>query len=203
MMRFAILGLSALLAACASSSAAFLAIPGSDWQYSDPAVWHWRYESGEAPVLILAAKADYKPPYRSPYSLATLATPEFENFELTVEARSTKAWYGHLDLCLIFAHRDAAHYAYAHLAEKADPNAHQIMLVDDAPRRPVTTSRTQGVSWGEAWHRLRLVREGTSVEVFFDGERVMAGTVPAGAGRVGVGSFDDTGEFRNLVVTPR
>jgi hypothetical protein len=57
------------------------------------------------------------------------------------------------------------------------------------------------VAWGDGWHDIELRREGTLVRVFFDGVGpVLRAEVPQGAGRVGVGSFDDTGRFRDLHV---
>jgi hypothetical protein len=114
-------------------------------------------------------------------------------------AQQTGREYPHRDLVLVFAYRDPAHFAYAHLASSADENAHHVMLVDGADRRPVSTGRTDGVAWGTGWHRLELRRRGEQVEVSFDGGApVLVGRVPAWRGRVGIGSFDDTGRFRAL-----
>lgn len=167
-------------------------------EFTDEAVFRWR--DGQ---LELHGVSSYRPPHRSPRALAILRDVEFEDFDLTVEALSTEQEYGHRDLVIVFAYRDAAHYAYAHLATKADQNAHHVMLVDGAPRRPVSIERTEGVDWGDEWHELRLTRRGEMVRVFFDNQCVIVATVPPGPGRVGLGSFDDTGIFRSLTVTPR
>ena len=173
------------------------------FELTDPNAFRWATDEDGKGCLELHAASDYRPPHRSPLAMALLREPTFDDFVLRVKAKQTGREYPHRDLVLAFACRDAAHFAYAHLASAADPNAHQIMLVDGADRRPVTTSRTNGVAWGDAWHDLELRRSGTRVEVVFDGTEVLAGEVPAGAGRVGVGSFDDTGRFRELVITPR
>lgn len=192
------------VSACTGLGGATTFDEASGWDYSDDDAWEWCKEAGTGtPLLVLEKRADYQPPHRSPHSLALAQGIELQDFDLEVEAKSTKEYYGHLDLCLIFGYRDPAHYLYAHLAAKADPNAHHVMLVDGAPRRPVTTERTEGVDWGDTWHSLKLTRRGEHVEVFFDGERVITAKAPLGKGRIGVGSFDDTGEFRNLRVTPK
>jgi hypothetical protein len=77
------------------------------------------------------------------------------------------------------------------------------MLVDGADRRPVTTWRSSGVAWGDGWHTAELRRSGTRVEIRFDGAVVLTGAVPIGAGKVGLGSFDDTGRFRDLEIESR
>lgn len=186
--------LLALVAACSTAGRG----PGERWELTDPAAW--RVGADE---LELHGVSAYEPPYRSPLSLAVLRDATFDDFDFEVEARSTCREYGHRDLVIVFAYRDAAHYAYAHFATAADANAHHVMLVDGAPRRPVTVERTTGVVWGDQWHLLEVRRRGESVEVFFDRERVMTAVVPVGRGRVGVGSFDDTGVFRALAVRPR
>ncbi len=182
-----------LLSACATSPER--GFRPEVWEFTDPAAWTVRSDE-----LELHGKSDYEPPHRSPLSLALMREFEFEDFELRVRARSTCREYAHRDLVIVFAWRDPAHYVYAHLATRADQNAHQVMLVDGAPRRPVTDERTEGVVWGDDWHDLRLLRREESVVVFFDDERVMTATVPPGPGRVGLGSFDDTGVFRDFVV---
>jgi hypothetical protein len=56
------------------------------------------------------------------------------------------------------------------------------------------------VDWGEnEWHRVRVEREGPEIRVFFDDLQVLsASDATLLEGRVGLGSFDDTGRFRRL-----
>ena len=198
------LALLLLLAGCAASpalrpdfadAAALTAL-----ECTDPAAFELATVDGRA-CLALARASHYQPRFRSPLAMALLR-PTFADCTLDVTVRQTSREYPHRDLILVFAWHDAEHFAYAHLASQADANAHHVMLVDGADRRPVTTFRTDGVAWGDGWHRLRLQRHGDAVAVFFDDlERpVLRGVVPAGAGRVGVGSFDDTGLFTALEV---
>lgn len=151
-------------------------------------------------VLELTGPAAYDPPHRSPTALAIARGPDLGDFTLTVQAQQTGREYPHRDLVIVFGWRDPAHFVYAHLASRAEDTSHHVMLVDGADRRPVTTWRTDGVAWGEGWHDLRVVRRGTDVEVSFDGEPVLRATAPAWRGRIGVGSFDDTGRFRALAL---
>ena len=172
------------------------------FEFTDPAAW--RLATGSPPSLELFAQSRYQPPFRSPLNLALLRDAGFGDFDLSVRARQTGPEYPHRDLVLVFAWRDAAHFAYAHFASRADANAHHVMLVDGADRRPVTTARSDGVAWGEGWHELRLVRRGRRVEAYFDGgEPVLCAEVPPQVGRIGLGSFDDTGCFAALRVAAR
>ena len=169
------------------------------FEFTDIAAWR-HASDGEIGCVELFAKSSYQPRYRSPLALAILRDQEFGDFDLTLRARSTSREYAHRDLCIVFAYRDADHYCYAHLATRGDQNAHHVMLVDGAPRRPVSTDRTQGVQWGDEWHDLRIMRRGRHVEVFFDGETVIVADAPPWYGRIGFGSFDDTGCFARLSV---
>lgn len=178
------------------------AAEAAEWEFTDPAAFRWVDEGGRG-CLELFADAHYQPKHRSPLGLAILRGPEFGDGTLSVQCRQTGREYPHRDLVVVFAYRDADHFAYAHLASRGDDNAHQVMLVDGADRRPVTSERTAGVAWGDGWHEIELRRQGERVEVRFDGVLVLAGAVPAWRGRVGLGSFDDTGRFRALRIEPR
>jgi hypothetical protein len=197
---------SMLLAGCALPGSRAVVAPLASaaeqglLEFTDGSAWQWATEDGVG-CLELFGTSHYQPPHRSPLAMALVRDAEFGDFTMRVKARQTGREYPHRDLVFVFAYRDADHFAYAHLATKGDENAHHVMLVDGADRRPVTTARTEGVAWGDGWHDIELRREGTLVRVFFDGVGpVLRAEVPQGAGRVGVGSFDDTGRFRDLHV---
>ncbi|HEV8366645.1 MAG TPA: hypothetical protein VGQ39_01720 [Pyrinomonadaceae bacterium] len=82
---------------------------------------------------------------------------------------------------------------------------HGIFLVADADRRRIDAGKGIPRMKDQAWHRVKMVRNGTrgNIEVFFDGSKsavLSAMDTTIKAGRVGVGSFDDTAEFRNIEV---
>lgn len=201
-----------LLCACAAEPTAPSALPLladneldtsssiAGLEFTDPNCWSLGVDDQRGPCLELREGCKYQPPHRSPLGLAVLRTPAVADFDLEVEARQTGREYPHRDLCIALAFTDADHFAYAHLASIGDANAHQVMLVDGADRRPVTLSRTKGVTWGDGWHHLRVQRRGHIVRVWFDEaqEPVLTGDVPLGAGCIGLGSFDDPGRFRAL-----
>jgi hypothetical protein len=196
-----------LLAACATAPAPHReplasAAEAARWQFTDPNAFRWGDDDGRG-YLELHAASSYQPPHRSPLGLAILREPELDQGALRVKCKQTGREYPHRDLVIVFAYRDASHFAYAHLASQGDGSAHHVMLVDGADRRPVTTWRTAGVRWGDGWHTVEVLRIGTHVEVRFDGSAVLAGEVPAGSGKIGLGSFDDTGRFRDLEIESR
>ncbi len=181
--------------------------PGSerDFVASDPRAWR-RALAGNRMCLEQFTASAYEPVQRSPRNVALLAAPKLGSFALEAELCQTGREYPHRDLVFVFAFRDPEHYLYAHLASQADENAHQVMLVDGAPRRPVTTARTSGVDWGtEAWLHLRVERDAaaSSIRVWLGSasEPALAaeGTAP-GHGWIGFGSFDDSGAFDDVRV---
>lgn len=175
---------------------------------SDPDAWSLGRRPGpdgeQVDCLELVAASVYAPPYRSPLSIALVRDLVVGDFVLEADVMQTGREYGHRDFCLFFGFQDPANFYYVHLATSPDPNAHNVFVVDDAARRPLAPVSTVGVDWGtERWHRLRLVRsvaEGT-VRVSFDGEVVLeASDSTHGRGRIGFGSFDDTGAVTGAVL---
>ena len=170
-----------------------------DFVCTDPAAW--RLDHGS---LWQFATGGYQPAHRSPLNIALLATHRLGSFTLEADVMQTGREYGHRDLCLFFGFQDPEHFGYAHLASAADENAHQVFVVDGAPRTPITTRRTQGVDWGwNEWRHLRVEfdAEAGSVRALVDGEEALySDSVPFRSGFLGFGSFDDEGRIDNLRV---
>lgn len=170
------------------------------WKPTDSAQWKIREKDGETWLGLVEKKSSYKPPVRSPENIAILEGTEVGDFTFDVRARSTHEAYGHQDVCLVFGWRDPSHYYYVHLAPAADEHAHSIFIVDGEPRKSIASERTKGVEWKPGWHRIRVSRDAESgrIEVFFDdlSKPIMVATdTTFPAGRIGLGSFDDTADF--------
>jgi len=178
------------------------------WDFTDKAAWRiGREKDRDNRVLELFQASKYEPPVRSPLNVALRRGADLGGFTLDVKARSTTRDYGHRDLCLIFGYVDPSHYYYVHLAKEADPHANSIFLVDGKPRVSIAEDRTKGTAWTDGWHDLRLKRDPGSglIEVFFDDMTKPVMTAHDKTfvhGRIGLGSFDDTGMFDELVVKP-
>jgi len=170
---------------------------------TDPTAWRLATVRG-APCLEQFKGSAYQPPHRSPLNRVFLGDVRFGDFVLEASLEQTSKDYGHRDMCLFFGFQDPAHFYYVHIATKSDPHAHQIFIVDDAPRKAISTSTTSGAEWGrDEWKRVRLERrlqEGT-IRVWFDGaaEPIMTATDKRlGTGWIGLGSFDDTGRVASV-----
>lgn len=174
------------------------------WDFTDPKAWRISAHEGNH-VLDQFQASKYEPRVRSPLNIALAKNLDVSDFELDAKVRSTARDYGHRDLCLFFGYQDPSHFYYVHLGKEADPHAHSIFLVNGLPRISIAEKRTNGTPWTDGWHHVRVTREAKTglIEVFFDdmGTPIMKAhdkTFPHG--RVGVGSFDDTGQFDDIVV---
>jgi hypothetical protein len=164
----------------------------------------WTIQDG---LLVLAKAGVPGGPIRRPAGLAILKTPPLGRFTFEVDLRSREP----VDLLvrdvdLVIDWQSPSRFYYVHLAAKTDPVHNGIFLVDDADRRRLDRPTSTPQLTDQAWHHVRLDRDPASgrIAVFVDG-----GASPAleavdstlASGRVGLGSFDETGQFKNVVVT--
>jgi len=177
---------------------------GDGWEFSDPKAW--KVVDGPAgKMLALFEKTQPKTPHRSPFGMALLKDVVVGDFVLEARVQSTVKDYGHRDLCLFFGYQDPAHFYYAHLGKKTDDHANQIFIVNGADRKKISTKTTPGTDWNDEWHALKVVRkvsDGT-IEVYYDDLKTPVQTAVDKSftwGRIGVGSFDDTGNFDDVKV---
>jgi len=174
------------------------------WEPTDPKAWRVVHQHGDSFYSLFRA-SKYRPPVRSPRSISLIRDIVVSDFVLELRARSTKKYYPHRDLCLFFGYQDPSHFYYVHVAERADPHANSIFLVDGKSRVSIAKKRTEGTKWGTQWHRILLVRnvKNGRVAVYFDDldKPIMtAVTTRFTWGQVGVGSFDDTGDFDDIAL---
>ena len=177
---------------------------GADrWEPTDPKAWTVIEQNGNKVYCLLKKRSDFNPPVRSPYNRSLLKDVVVENFVLDLYVQSTHPDYGHRDLCLFFGYRDDSHLYYVHLGKKTDPHANQIFIVNDAPRTKISEKTTPGTNWTDDWHHVRLVRDVKTgdIKVYFDDMQTPAMTAvdrTFTSGRIGVGSFDDIGNFDEI-----
>lgn len=176
---------------------------GADkWEPTDPKAWKVVEEKGNK-VFSLEGSSDYEPAVRSPKSIALLKDVVVGDFILEAKIKQTGREYGHRDFCVFFGHTDPSHFYYVHMATKPDANAHSIFLVNGAPRVGIAKERSSGMNWDDQYHTVRIVRKTDSglIQVFMDdmSKPIMTAedkTFPSG--RIGFGSFDDTGHVDDI-----
>jgi len=176
------------------------------WEFMDPKAWKIAEEKeGGKKVLSMFQKSKYRPKVRSPHNYGLIKDLVVGDFVMDLQMQSLTKDYGHRDLCLFFGHQDKSHFYYVHMALKADPHAHSVFLVDGKPRVSIAKERTKGLVWGDKWHNVRIVRkvDTGAIEVYFDDmdKPIMIAEDKAFTwGRIGVGSFDDIGNYDSIVI---
>lgn len=174
---------------------------GADhWQPTDPKAWKIK-QTDRGKVYNQFQQSKYEPPHRSPFNISLLKGVVVSDFVLKVKVQSTNTTAGaHRDMCLFFNYQDPTHFYYVHLGLKPDPHSSQIMIVNDAPRVMITKNKSPGIPWDDGWHDVKIVRrvgDGT-IEVYFDDmdKPVMTAVDKTfTSGQVGLGSFDDHGNW--------
>lgn len=177
---------------------------GADaWQPTDAAAWRV-VELDGAKVYNQFQMSKYSPPHRSPHNIALLKDVVVGDFELTARVQSTNTKAGaHRDMCVFFGYQDSAHFYYVHLGARPDPASSQIMIVNDAPRKMITENESPGIPWTDGWHQVKVVRkvaDGT-IEIYFDDMEkpvMVAKDKNFAWGQVGLGSFDDHGNWDDV-----
>lgn len=173
-----------------------------DFEFTDKTAWRLSDSLGNT-SLELFDFSRYELPVSSPFNIAVLKTVNLGSFVLEVDIKQTSMEYPHRDMCLFFNMKDRTNYYYVHLSSVADPYAHTIFLVNDEPQSNITAKVTDGIEWGDSWHKVRIERDVKVglIKVFFDNMNtpiMEAIDTHFDSGYVGFGSFDDTGMFDNI-----
>ena len=177
----------------------------NDFVATDAAAWKLVEENGNT-AMELTQQSKYAPAVRSPVNIALIGDLKVGDFILEADLIQTGREYGHRDMCLFFGFQNPSKFYYTHIATAADPKAHNVFLVKDAPRTNIAKKTTKGVNWGlNVWHKVRLERSvaAGTIKVYFDdmAEPLMiAEDKNFGEGHLGFGSFDDTGRVDNIRV---
>jgi len=178
---------------------------GADrWVPTDPASWKI-VNTPKGNIYNLHSDSNYKPKYRSPVNVAIAKEPVVSDFVLDADLQSTVKDYDHRSLVLVFGYQDADHFYYVHFGKKTDDHANQIFIVNAAPRVKISTKTTPGTPWDDAWHHVKIVRSVADgkIDVYFDDLQTPVMTAvdkTFTSGRIGLGAFDDQGNFDHIVL---
>jgi len=171
---------------------------GDDWKVTSV--------DGVETLQLLVPRPSTAP--RRPTQFALAQTPDFEKvtIELEVKKEPAGARDRRTSLMIVYAYRDKDHFNYAHLSvdtgeQEAVHNG--IFHVYGGDRVRISSTQGPPALTSEEWHPVRLIYDGSTgrVDVYVDGKALpslRAVDMSLGAGKVGLGSFFDIGEFRSV-----
>lgn len=163
----------------------------------------WSIAEGK---LVLGKAGTPSGPIRRPSALAILNSEPLQKVTFQVQVRSTAPpEVLRRDVILVFGYQSPSRFYYVHLSAVTDAVHNGIFLVADADRRRLDDGKGQAPLKDQNWHSVRLERNGSNgrIELYVDGAAkpiLTASDSTISSGRVGLGSFDDTGEFRDVRV---
>ena len=140
---------------------------------------------------------------RRPKQFALLEAGPFEKVTVEVDVRRLQG-----SLIIVYAYQDDAHFNYAHLSVDApakQPVHNGIFHVFGGERVRISPLDGAGGLPDTNWHKVKLVWSGQTGEVVVtvDGQTTNALRgidLSIKSGKIGLGSFFDTAQFRNLKV---
>jgi hypothetical protein len=172
---------------------------GHPWTVQDRA--DWSVENGPPHLLRLIRKGEPGVP-RRPTKFALIKASMFKRAVLEVEMlREGRS------LIIVYAYQDDEHYNYAHISsdEAQKVPVHNGIFHVYGGERVRISSRLGPASFGPQpqWTPVKLVFDGKTgrCQVFVNGKRnpsLQAIDLSLTYGHIGLGSFNETGAFRNL-----
>lgn len=112
---------------------------------------------------------------------------------------------------IVFDYVDSLHFYYTHLSVdsgKKQPVHNGIFIVNGKPRYRIAGLTAAPVLPDKKWHTIRIKRnvKTGSIKVFVDGESTPRFSVidhTFNCGQIGLGSFDETGDFTDVHLTSK
>lgn len=174
------------------------------WSLAVPADWKVAANGGNR-VLRLDKAGPVGANPRRPVKMALWKPGCVASFDLEVRVKRDPILAKESDVLLIFGFQDKLHFYYAHLSsDDGNVAVHNgLFRVNGGDRERIAGTGARPVLPDENWHRIRVTRNAQSGEIklFVDSDaepRFQVTDRTHGFGLVGVGSFDNTGEFDDL-----
>ena len=166
------------------------------WEMPFPEDWEI-LRQGDLHYLHMKRPRDPGVP-RRPLQFALLKGVKAGSFTLDVNVRRA----GH-SMIIVFNYVDTLHFYYVHLSENPGTqiSVHNgIFLVNGGPRYRIAGLHAAPALPDRSWHSVRIVRDVRtgSIQIFLDRQfqpRFSAIDHTFTCGQVGLGSFDETGDF--------
>jgi hypothetical protein len=191
--------------AAAAEPAGTLDAFGLTWKL--PVAADWKVQDGVLELLV--PRPSTQPRRPSQYALADTADYLKATVEVEVQAEPKAKRNRRNSLILVYAWRDAEHFNYVHLSVDTAKQAavhNGLFHVYGGDRVRISSEDGPATLQDGVWHKVKLVYDGVTgrADVWVDGKTspaMRAVDMSLGAGKFGLGSFFDTGTFRNFRVT--
>jgi hypothetical protein len=174
------------------------------WQFPFPEDWVVK-EEGPLHYLHMLRNRDPLVP-RRPQQFALVKGVTVGSFTLETRVRREGK-----SMLIVFNYVDTLHFYYAHLSADsgAKVDVHNgIFIVDGAARRRIAGTEAAPALPDTNWHKVRIERDAKSgsIKVFVDEEsqpRFSMVDNTFKCGQVGLGSFDETGDFTGVKLSSK
>ena len=146
-------------------------------------------------------------PIRKPAAIAVIKMDPLTKATVGMQVRSTAPTdVPQRDLLVVVGYQSPTRFYYVQIAGARDADNHGIFLVDGADAKRIDEGPGVAQIKDQAWHDVRVEWDGTSgtINLFVDHGHKPALTAYDATiqeGRIGIGSFDDTGEFKSVRVS--
>jgi hypothetical protein len=178
---------------------------GYNWTVPNASDWKITQENGTPVLDLLVGKEPPSTLPRRPMQFAIASTPDFGKVMVEADVMPLGR-----SVMIVFAYQDPAHFDYAHLS--TDPGTkvavHNGIFHVYGGERVRISSPLGPPSFpvNHRWYHVVLTHDGRTgtVNVDVDGKPVpslRAVDLSLPGGKVGIGSFDETGEFKNVRIT--
>lgn len=169
------------------------------WQLPYAEDWEILAESGDHYLHMKRNREPLVP--RRPMQFALIKGLKVGSFDFRTRVRREGK-----SMIVVFNYVDSLHFYYTHLSAdsgKQQPVHNGIFLVNNAPRVRIAGLDAQPALPDASWHQIRVLRDASSgrVEVWSDVSSQPLFTMvdrTFECGQVGIGSFDETGDFDDV-----
>ncbi len=177
------------------------------WDLRIPKNWEIREEDGDGALHLLAAGPQGE--VRAPSSWAVLRDLDVTSFVFSGRLRCfAETDNPNRDMIVVFHFQDPTHFYYVHFSASSDGLHNIIGLVNGADRVRINLEAAGGSTarlTDREYHDFKVTYDAKSgsIRAYLDdmGTPILtARDTTLGHGSVGVGSFDDTGDFDNFIL---
>ena len=176
--------------------------PGLDrWQMPFPEDWAILGEGGNRYLHMKRARDPAVP--RRPVQFALIRGVRAGSFDFRARVRREGR-----SMIVVFDYVDSLHFYYTHLSMDTggrQPVHNGIFLVNNAPRVRIAGLEAPAALPDTSWHRVRVMRDAASGRIMVWSDVQMSPIFTATdrsftCGQVGIGSFDETGDFDDVAL---